>query len=68
MVIDILNQLYDKEYQLTIKYTNNRTVENWNELLEFRQYALQVEEAIGLDDQERDAIFKYNKKIKYATI
>ena len=64
MVIDILNQLYDKEYQLTIKYTNNRTVENWNELLEFRQYALQVEEAIGLDDQERDAIFKYNKKIK----
>jgi hypothetical protein len=64
MVIDILNQLYDKEYQLTIKYTNNRTVDNWNELLEFRQYALQVEEAIGLDDQERDAIFKYNKKIK----
>ena len=64
MVIDILNQLYDKEYQLTIKYTNNRTVENWNELLEFRRYALQVEEAIGLDDQERDAIFKYNKKIK----
>lgn len=62
MVIDILNQLYDKEYQLTIKYTNNRTVENWNELFEFRQYALQVEEAIGLDDQERDAIFKYNKK------
>jgi hypothetical protein len=64
MVIDILSQLYDKEYQLTIKYTNNRTVENWNELLEFRRYALQVEEAIGLDDQERDAIFKYNKKIK----
>ena len=64
MVIDILNQLYDKEYQLTIKYTNNRTVDNWNELLEFRRYALQVEEAIGLDDQERDAIFKYNKKIK----
>ena len=64
MVIDILSQLYDKEYQLTIKYTNNRTVDNWNELLEFRQYALQVEEAIGLDDQERDAIFKYNKKIK----
>ena len=64
MVIDILNQLYDKEYQLTIKYTNNRTVDNWNELLEFRQYALQVEEAIGLDDQERDAIFNYNKKIK----
>ena len=64
MVIDILSQLYDKEYQLTIKYTNNRTVDNWNELLEFRRYALQVEEAIGLDDQERDAIFKYNKKIK----
>ena len=44
MVEDIINELYDKEYQLTIKYTNNRTVENWNELLEFRQYALQIEE------------------------
>ena len=64
MVEDIINELYDKEYQLTIKYTNNRTVDNWNELLEFRRYALQVEEAIGLDDQERDAIFNYNKKIK----
>ena len=44
MVEDIINELYDKEYQLTIKYMDNRIVENWNELLEFRQHALQIEE------------------------
>tara|TARA_R110002126_G_scaffold6175_3_gene32688 strand:+ start:764 stop:919 length:156 start_codon:yes stop_codon:yes gene_type:complete len=51
MVEDIINELYDKEYQLTIKYMDNRTVENWNELLEFRQYALQIEETISLAHQ-----------------
>ena len=44
MVEDIINELYDKEYQLNIKYMDNRTVENWNELLEFRRHALQIEE------------------------
>ena len=43
-----LKELYDKEYQLTVQYMNNRTVENWNELLEFRRHALQIEETISL--------------------
>jgi hypothetical protein len=44
MMEEELKELYDKEYQLTVQYMNNRTVENWNELLEFRRHALQIEE------------------------
>jgi hypothetical protein len=52
MVTDIINELYDKEYQLTVQYMNNKTVENWNELFEFRQHAIQIEETISLAHQE----------------
>jgi hypothetical protein len=51
MVTDIINELYDKEYQLTVQYMNNKTVENWNELIEFRQHAIQIEETISLAHQ-----------------
>jgi hypothetical protein len=44
MMEEELKELYDKEYQLTVQYMNNRTVENWNELLEFRRHTLQIEE------------------------
>lgn len=52
MVENIINELYDKEYQLTIKYMDNKTIENWNELIEFRQYAMEIEETIYLDSQD----------------
>jgi len=48
MVIDILNELYDKEHQLTIQYMNNKTVENWDALFKLREYLIKMEDTIGL--------------------
>ena len=48
MVTDIINELYDKEYQLTVKYMNNKTVENWDALFKLREYLIKMEDTIGL--------------------
>ena len=52
MVIEIINELCDMEYQLAVKYMNNKTVENWNELIEFRQHAIRAEEILRLAFQD----------------
>ena len=48
MVIEIINELRDMEYQLTVKYMNNKTVENWDALFKLREYLIKMEDSIGL--------------------
>jgi hypothetical protein len=64
MVIDIINELYDKEYQLTVQYMNNKTVENWNELIEFRRHSIQIEEAI-METNIIDKQFGFDEIVYY---
>ena len=64
MVIDIINELYDKEYQLTVQYMNNKTVENWNELIEFRRHSIQIEEAI-IETNIIDKQFGFDEIVYY---
>jgi|LauGreDrversion4_2_1035121.scaffolds.fasta_scaffold844688_2 hypothetical protein len=64
MVTDIINELYDKEYQLTVQYMNNKTVENWNELIEFRRHSIQIEEAI-METNIIDKQFGFDEIVYY---
>jgi hypothetical protein len=64
MVTDIINELYDKEYQLTVQYMNNKTVENWNELIEFRRQSIQIEEAI-METNIIDKQFGFDEIVYY---